>query len=94
MKQTTTVIPIVFAVGIDSVATGLVTSLAKPGGNVTGLSTQAADLASKRLDILREVVPSAHCGGDGQCRQRATHAGGEGDRGRRSRTWPPDEVIE
>ena len=58
VKQATTVIPIVFAVGIDPVASGLVTSLAKPGGNVTGLSIQAADLASKRLEILREVIPS------------------------------------
>jgi len=58
VKQATTVIPIVFAVGIDPVASGLVASLAKPGGNVTGLSIQAADLASKRLEILREVVPS------------------------------------
>ena len=57
VKQATTVIPIVFAVGIDPVASGLVTSLAKPGGNVTGLSIQAADLASKRLEILREIVP-------------------------------------
>jgi putative ABC transport system substrate-binding protein len=58
VKQATTTIPIVFAVGIDPVASGLVASLAKPGGNVTGLSIQAADLASKRLEILREVVPS------------------------------------
>jgi putative tryptophan/tyrosine transport system substrate-binding protein len=57
VKQATTAIPIVFAVGIDPVASGLVASLAKPGGNVTGLSIQAADLASKRLEILREVVP-------------------------------------
>ena len=57
VKQATTVIPIVFAVGIDPVASGLVASLAKPGGNVTGLSIQAADLASKRLEILHEVMP-------------------------------------
>src|SRR6516225_8341686 len=57
VKEATTVIPIVFAVGIDPVASGLVASLAKPGGNVTGLSIQAADLASKRLEILREVAP-------------------------------------
>ena len=58
VKQATTIIPIVFAVAIDPVASGLVASLAKPGGNVTGLSIQAADLASKRLEILREIVPS------------------------------------
>jgi putative ABC transport system substrate-binding protein len=57
VKQATTAIPIVFAVGIDPVASGLVASLAKPDGNVTGLSIQAADLASKRVEILREVVP-------------------------------------
>jgi putative ABC transport system substrate-binding protein len=58
VKEATTVIPIVFAVGIDPVASGLVVSLAKPGGNVTGLSIQAAELVSKRVEILREVVPS------------------------------------
>lgn len=57
VKQATTAIPIVFAVGIDPVASGLVASLAKPDGNVTGLSIQAADLASKRVEILCEVVP-------------------------------------
>jgi putative ABC transport system substrate-binding protein len=57
VRQATSVIPIVFAVGIDPVGSGLVTSLAKPGGNVTGLSIQANELAGKRLDLLREVVP-------------------------------------
>jgi putative tryptophan/tyrosine transport system substrate-binding protein len=56
-KQATSVIPIVFAVAGDPVGTGLVTSLARPGGNVTGLATLAADLAGKRLELLREVVP-------------------------------------
>jgi ABC-type uncharacterized transport system substrate-binding protein len=55
-KQATSVIPIVFVAG-DPVGTGLVASLARPGGNVTGLSVQVADLAGKRLEILREVVP-------------------------------------
>jgi ABC-type uncharacterized transport system substrate-binding protein len=55
--QLTTAIPIVFAVAIDPVGNGLVASLAKPGGNVTGLSLQAAHLAGKRLELLREVVP-------------------------------------
>jgi putative ABC transport system substrate-binding protein len=50
-------IPIVFAVAIDPVGNGLVASLANPGGNVTGLSLQAAHLASKRIELLREVVP-------------------------------------
>ena len=56
-KQATTVIPIVFPLAGDPLATGLVASLARPGGNVTGLSNQGADLAGKRLDILREVNP-------------------------------------
>src|SRR5262245_1034715 len=55
-KQATSVIPIVFAAVGDPVGTGLVASLARPGGNVTGLSIQATDLAGKRLELLREVV--------------------------------------
>ena len=50
-------IPIVFAAAGDPVGTGLVASLARPGGNVTGLSLQTTDLVSKRLELLREVVP-------------------------------------
>src|SRR5258705_9696843 len=57
VKQATAVIPIVFAVGIDPVGSGLVANLHKPGGNVTGLSLQAANLAGKRIELLREVVP-------------------------------------
>src|SRR5882757_1295288 len=57
VKQVTSVIPIVFAVAIDPVGSGLVASLSKPGGNVTGLSLQAANLAGKRIELLREVVP-------------------------------------
>ena len=57
VKQATSVIPIVFAVGIDPVGSGLVASLAKPDGNVTGLSIQANELAGKRLELLREVMP-------------------------------------
>jgi putative ABC transport system substrate-binding protein len=56
-KQATSVIPIVFAVAGDPVGAGLVASLARPGGNVTGLSVQQNDLAGKRLELLREVVP-------------------------------------
>jgi putative tryptophan/tyrosine transport system substrate-binding protein len=57
-KQATSVIPIVFARVGDPVANGLVASLARPGGNVTGLSVQSDELAGKRIEILREVVPS------------------------------------
>ena len=56
-KQATTVIPIVFAAVSDPVGTGLVASLARPGGNVTGLANQASDTVSKKLEFLREVVP-------------------------------------
>jgi putative ABC transport system substrate-binding protein len=56
-KRAVTGIPIVFAAAGDPVGTGLVDSLARPGGNVTGLSIQQTDLAGKRLEILREVVP-------------------------------------
>jgi putative ABC transport system substrate-binding protein len=57
LKQATSVIPIVFALATDPVGGGLITSLARPGGNVTGLSMQATDLAGKRVELLREAVP-------------------------------------
>jgi putative ABC transport system substrate-binding protein len=56
-KQATSVIPIVCAAAGDPVGNGLVASLARPGGNVTGLSIQTPDLAGKRLELLREVIP-------------------------------------
>jgi len=56
-KQATSVIPIVFATAADPVGTGVVASLARPGGNVTGLSSQTTDVAGKRIELLREVVP-------------------------------------
>jgi putative ABC transport system substrate-binding protein len=56
-KQATSVIPIVFALVSDPLGTGLVASLARPGGNITGLSLQQTDLAGKRIELLREVVP-------------------------------------
>jgi putative ABC transport system substrate-binding protein len=56
-KQATSTIPIVFATNADPLGTGLVASLARPGGNVTGLSLTSPELAGKRLELLREVVP-------------------------------------
>ncbi len=58
LKQATSAIPIVFALSVDPIGDGLVASLARPGGNVTGLSNQSAELAGKRLELLREVVPA------------------------------------
>jgi putative tryptophan/tyrosine transport system substrate-binding protein len=57
-KQVTSVIPIVFALSNDPVGSGLVASLARPGGNVTGLSTQLTDVAGKRLELMRMLMPS------------------------------------
>ena len=56
-KKATSLIPIVFATAGDPVGSGMVASLAQPGGNVTGLSSQAPDTAERRLELLREVVP-------------------------------------
>jgi putative ABC transport system substrate-binding protein len=71
-KQATSVIPIVFAVANDPVGSGFVASLSRPGGNITGLSLQSTDLAGKRLELFREVVPDlrrlaimAHVGNPG-----------------------------
>jgi putative ABC transport system substrate-binding protein len=58
VKQATAGIPIVFAAAGDPVGTGLVASLARPGGNVTGLSIQQNDTAGKRLELLRDLVPN------------------------------------
>jgi putative tryptophan/tyrosine transport system substrate-binding protein len=58
--QATSVIPIVFAAAGDPIGNKLVSSLAHPGGNVTGLSLEQADIATKRLGLLREVVPDLH----------------------------------
>jgi len=56
-ERATSAIPIVFVLVGDPLGTGLVTSLARPGGNFTGLSNQATDTSTKRLELLREVVP-------------------------------------
>ncbi len=57
LMQATSDIPIVFAIALDPIGSGLVTNLARPGGNVTGLSRQSTDLGAKRLELLRELVP-------------------------------------
>jgi putative tryptophan/tyrosine transport system substrate-binding protein len=57
-KQVTSTIPIVFAIAVDPLGSGMVDSLARPGGNVTDLSVQSTELAGKRLEILREALPN------------------------------------
>lgn len=56
-KATTSTIPIVFVVGFDPVEAGLITSLSRPGGNVTGLTTLSSSLVKKQLEIMRELLP-------------------------------------
>jgi putative tryptophan/tyrosine transport system substrate-binding protein len=72
VRQATQVIPIVFAIATDPVGTGLVATLARPGGNITGLSYMGTDLAAKRLELLRAILTSlrriavmAHSGAPG-----------------------------
>jgi putative ABC transport system substrate-binding protein len=57
VKRATSLIPIVFAAAADPIGTGLIASLARPGGNATGLATQQVDIIGKRLELLREVIP-------------------------------------
>jgi putative ABC transport system substrate-binding protein len=59
-KQATSAVPIVFVAVNDPVGTGLVASLPRPGGNITGLANQHSDLVGKRIELLREIVPNFH----------------------------------
>src|SRR5262247_2860567 len=58
-KQATSTIPIVFAVVADAVGAGLISNFARPGGNITGLTSISAELSGKRLELLKEIVPKA-----------------------------------
>ncbi len=87
-KEATTIIPIVFLQDPDPIGNGFITSLARPGGNITGLSTQGADLSGKRLELLKEVLPklsrlavlgnSANAGNGIQLRETERAAGAFG----------------
>jgi putative ABC transport system substrate-binding protein len=58
-KQATSSIPIVFALVADAVGAGLITNFARPGGNITGLTSSSAELGGKRLELLKQMVPKA-----------------------------------
>jgi putative ABC transport system substrate-binding protein len=60
VKQATSTIPVVLAIASDPVGGGVVANLSRPGGNITGLSSQTTDLAGKRIEIMRELLPDLH----------------------------------
>jgi putative tryptophan/tyrosine transport system substrate-binding protein len=57
VNQVTATIPVVFAIAVDPLGTGIVSNLSRPGGNVTGMSMQQAEIGGKRLELFREIVP-------------------------------------
>ena len=65
LKEATKTIPIVIVSSSDPVGAGIVSSLARPGGNITGMSLIATDLWPKRLELLKEIFPKAFQGRDG-----------------------------
>jgi len=73
-KNATSTIPIVFTVGADPVETGLVASLARPGGNLTGVSILNAQLGQKRVQLISELVPRARVVPRSACLHARTHA--------------------
>ena len=77
-KQVTSVIPIVFPSAGDPVGTGLVASLARPGGNVTGLSVQSAELVQKLVQLLRETAPESQPLGDVVPYRQSRHSAASG----------------
>ena len=79
-KQATSVIPIVFAVAVDPLGTGLVENLARPGRNVTGLSLQQTDIVGKRFEILKDFLPFAALHHDGCHSPWSQHHPGNGTR--------------
>jgi putative ABC transport system substrate-binding protein len=87
-KQATSVIPIVFALGLDPLGSGLVANLARPGGNVTGLSFQSIDIAGKRVELLhRDCAPTPSAGDIGQCREPTICAGNGRSSGGGPHAW-------
>ena len=93
-KAATTRVPIVFTQSPDPVGNGLVRSLAMPGGNVTGLSYVAPDLAGKRMQLLHEALPVGTTGRDDLGRIGKERGGrGEGVDGRRRTAGPADRAL-